>query len=198
MRSARKWFIADTKTCASCKQTFARGDRPRRWFARAIYCTRKCADRGKHGRPSPLKLPIVLKTCLTCGDIMPLASDASQRERQLYRKRKFCSTFCDNATGRKRVVGERYVNRWGYVRVVTEKGRDPYEHRLVAEKALGRKLKNYEQVHHINGDSTDNRNENLLICSNEYHRWLHNEMSRRYALEHFGPRYEPAVSMLDC
>ncbi len=58
-------------------------------------------------------------------------------------------------------------------------------HRLVVEKALGRPLNKKEQVHHINCDSLDNRNDNLLVCSVSYHRWLHEEMARKYAQEHF-------------
>jgi len=45
--------------------------------------------------------------------------------------------------------------------------------RHLMENEIGRKLKTEEQVHHINGNTLDDRIENLLIVSNVEHLKIH-------------------------
>ena len=41
------------------------------------------------------------------------------------------------------------------------------DHRVIAERMLGRKLNEFEKVHHINGIKHDNRPENLDVMPNQ-------------------------------
>ena len=86
------------------------------------------------------------------------------------------------------VRGERH-HRWNHDRLIASNGyvlvRVPkdhhlhiangyaYEHRLVAEQALGRPLQPGEHVDHINGDKQDNRPENLQVLTQSEHAKRH-------------------------
>jgi hypothetical protein len=57
------------------------------------------------------------------------------------------------------------ANTWGYV----------YEHRVVAEQIIGRRLEKDEIVHHKNGKRWDNRSENLEVMNKNDHAKLHGQ-----------------------
>jgi hypothetical protein len=73
------------------------------------------------------------------------------------------------------------INDGSYIRVRVG-GQYRREHRLIAERALGRPLARDEVVHHINSNPLDNRPENLLICSKSYHHSLEHRIRRRRTL----------------
>jgi hypothetical protein len=56
-----------------------------------------------------------------------------------------------------------------------------YEHRIIAEEKIGRKLNPKEQVHHIDEDKTNNHPDNLeVIKTFRHHRHLHSKKESRH------------------
>jgi len=74
----------------------------------------------------------------------------------------------------------RKKNKENYV-VIKVAGKFYKEHVYIAEKVLGRRLNVGEVVHHIDGNQRNNRNDNLIICTQDYHiNVLHSERGNTY------------------
>jgi hypothetical protein len=146
--------------CKSCGSAF--GVKPsevRKGGGRGNYCSRKCYFEWRRKQR--------LITCEKCG---------IEFERD-HANRRYCSRTCfDQANKDKEVFDYRMYLSSGYptIKALTM-------HRAIAEQVLGRQLKSSEVVHHINCNKLDYRNENLLICSQSYHRMIHDRMSKKYA-----------------
>ena len=103
-----------------------------------------------------------------------------------YCKCHFCNTKCEHQSISPDQRGELNSNykggrrlRDGYYYIL--KHDHPFcdsrgyvaEHRLVMEASLGRYIQADEIVHHINGDTTDNRLENLMLMKWNIHSKFH-------------------------
>ena len=69
---------------------------------------------------------------------------------------------------------ERYVRIWD-----AEQGKALRVHRLIAEQQLGRPLEPGEVVHHVNGDRSDNRLENLQVLPSQGHHMALEQLQRK-------------------
>lgn len=79
---------------------------------------------------------------------------------------------------RKPIIG--LTNR-GYINIQENHVRK-LAHVRIAEKAIGRELKGGECVHHIDGNPSNNENQNLVVCpSNKYHFLIHRRQRAFYS-----------------
>ena len=84
-----------------------------------------------------------------------------------YNKKKNGKPLLDDRNPRSKTspIGTRRDIRDGYVQIKVSKNRWMLEHRHVIEIKIGRDLLSEEEVHHINGDKSDNRLDNLELWS---------------------------------
>ena len=148
-------------------------------------CSRECM--GIQAIKTPSKQASIV--CDVCG--RPFKVKQSHAD-----KRRTCSMECCGKLRSEKMIGSgnhqygikgslnsswkggRSVSSHGYIRVRHESATNNdgviFEHRLVMEEYMGRKLHANEVVHHINGIKTDNRAENLKLMTLAEHTSAHN------------------------
>ena len=129
------------------------------------------------GKPRLALRRRIIKVCPSCGKDFEVGGRAGKVSKI------FCSNRCRNLNKMAKSEGKIFYHDAGY-RMVRHNGKPFFEHRLVMEKKLGRKLKRTEVVHHNNGIKDDNREENLTVMSQTQHRALVNYLANLWIKEH--------------
>lgn len=103
--------------------------------------------------------------CTRCGEM-------SYRIDRTPTRGRFCSHSCMSLWIHETKRDARGYPGWrspeGYIRI-KRGGKCFLLHREIMEKHVGRKLADWEEVHHRNGDKSDNRIRNLMVVSHTAH-----------------------------
>ena len=149
----------ETLICTYCNTGFellSSERRAREKNGRKIkYCSKKCEGLARRKR-----IPVKCKNC----------GNKFETTRNTFCSRECVAEYAKN-TGIRKKKGYWYEN--GYKVLYLDGDKSIKEHRKIMEEHLGRKLKPYEVVHHINGDRSDNRIENLELMTWGEHSRLH-------------------------
>jgi len=165
----KKHFILK---CKNCGKQYELNYKQRVKRSKNHFCSRECCFKWRREYPRIIKYP-----CEYCGKEIHTLLIYFNRA-----KHHFCSEICARKWYSKENSplwkGGRQRKPSGYI--ITYAPQHPnscngmvYEHRLVAEKKIGRRLILGEEVHHKNKIRWDNRPENLEVMEGLKHQSFH-------------------------
>ena len=154
-----------TKTCPCCKKSFEAIKRT------AIYCCRTCQvthlkSIGKIPNRPRLGVKLNCKVCSKEFYVPQYRKDSAIYCGRSCLAKDHLPQFADKSP---LVIRSKNKTPLHTYKSISVNGKRVRIHRHLMEVHLGRKLERWEHVHHINGDSNDNRIENLEVLSNSEH-----------------------------
>lgn len=140
------------------------------------------ATRSKTG-PKPMLRSVCVAEGCNCIADHPVQMLCGVHYKRNQRTGSFESSRRDRGTGT--------ITTFGYI-AIAKNGKKKQEHVLLVESVLGHELPTGTEIHHVDGDRSNNANRNLVVCpSKAYHKMLHTRQDALAACGNAGYRKCP-------